>query len=758
MSRPRVAFGLAAALYFLLTVALTWPLALHPGSRVPNDLGDSLLNMFLLAWDARELPFTPHWWNLPQFYPIPGTMAFSEHLLGLSLIATPIIATTGNVLLAYNAAFFLSFPLCAIGAHLLTYQITRRHDLAIVAGLAYGFAPYRMAQFSHIQVLSSYWMPFSLLGLHLFVQQPRRRYLALFAGAWYLQALACGYYLFYLSVLVGLWLLWFGVGRIRWADFGRLLLAWGIAIVALVPVAYGYLKYQTAYGLRRWPDEIQAFSADIASVMSASTNLRLWGWLQVIDRPESSLFPGLAMILVIIAGIVLAWAAAARADANMQRLRATRLLLLGAALFGFIASAPLWHGPIKVDLFGIRLLSVSTPQKPFSIAVLLAVIALAMHPSIRAGWRRRSALAFYSLAAVAMWLLCLGPAPTFMGKPLIYKAPYAWLMLMPGVEGVRVPARFWILATLCLAVAAAIALGYIVERLGTLRAPVIAVVACVIVAEAWPAALGLLEPPAWRPSQTSAASRIELPIGPGPDLIALYRATQHRRPLVNGYSGYFAPHYGALVDLLQRREPAVLTQLASFGDVEAVVNHDGDSDRGWRTFVGALPNARVVQQEPDYTVFLIPKGGERLQLPQFAGQPLPITRLEATHSNDRVGRMNDGDLLSRWDTAGPQDPTSAVTIDLGAPKQVEGVETLIGGYLADFPRALTIEVSSDGTTWEVAWQGQPALMTYISALETPRTVPLRFPLNRTARHIRLRQTDADPVFYWSIAELHVYGS
>ena len=252
--------------------------------------------MFLLAWDARELPFTAHWWNLPQFYPIPGTMAFSEHLLGLSVITTPIIAATGNVLLAYNVAFFLSFPLCAIGAHLLTYQITRRHDLALVAGLAYGFAPYRMAQFAHIQVLSSYWMPFSLLGLHLFVQQPRWRYLVLFAAAWYLQALACGYYLFYLSVLVGLWLLWFAVGRIRWADFGRLVLAWGVAVAALVPVAYGYLKYQGAYGLRRWPDEIQSFSADVASVLTASGNLRLWGWLQTIDRPESSLFPGLAMI------------------------------------------------------------------------------------------------------------------------------------------------------------------------------------------------------------------------------------------------------------------------------------------------------------------------------------------------------------------------------------------------------------------------------------------------------------------------------
>jgi hypothetical protein len=166
----------------------------------------------------------------------------------------------------------------------------------------------------------------------------------------------------------------------------------------------------------------------------------------------------------------------------------------------------------------------------------------------------------------------------------------------------------------------------------------------------------------------------------------------------------------------------------------------------------------VVQQEADYTVYLIPKGGDRLQLPQFMSQLIPVARLAATHSHDRVGRMIDGDILSRWDTAGPQDPTSAVTIDLGAQRQVEGVETLIGGYLADFPRALTIEVSADGTTWEEAWQGKPALMTYISALETPLTVPLRFPLNRSARLIRLRQTDADRIFYWSIAELHVYGS
>ena len=94
-----------------------------------------------------------------------------------------------------------------------------------------------------------------------------------------------------------------------------------------------------------------------------------------------------------------------------------------------------------------------------AVAVLLAVVAFAFHPSIRAGWARRSALAFYTLGGVAMWLFSLGPAPTLMNQPLLYKAPYAWLMLVPGVEGVRVPARFWVLATLCLAVACAVAGG-----------------------------------------------------------------------------------------------------------------------------------------------------------------------------------------------------------------------------------------------------------------------------------------------------------
>src|SRR5512134_3208378 len=97
-------FVLAGAFYLLVSVAITWPLVPNLGSHVANDLGDSLLNMFIMAWNARTLPLTEPWWSMPQFHPAPGVTAFSEHLLGLSPITTPVLLLTTNPVLAYNLA------------------------------------------------------------------------------------------------------------------------------------------------------------------------------------------------------------------------------------------------------------------------------------------------------------------------------------------------------------------------------------------------------------------------------------------------------------------------------------------------------------------------------------------------------------------------------------------------------------------------------------------------------------------------------
>jgi hypothetical protein len=751
----------AASLYVVLGVALTWPLLLHLGSVGPNDPGDSLLNIFLLAWNARELPLTERWWNLPQFYPVAGAMAFSEHLLGLSLLTTPVIAVTGNPLIGYNVAFLLSFPLCALAAHALAYQLTKRHDVAVVAGVAFAFAPYRMSQLAHIQVLSSYWMPLALLGLHRFLESRRPRWLALFAGSWYVQALACGYYLFYLSVLVGLWVLFFAPGRLAWRDLFRVGVAWLVAIAAMVPFALGYLRYLDAYGFVRGREEIASFSADLASVLSASGNLLIWGWLNVFGRPESALFPGLTLVLIVGWAVVLSWRQVEGHEAT--GLRAPALVAALAVVFGVVGVTPLWLGPWRVELGGVRLLSVGTAGKPLAVALLLGCVAVALHPAGRAAWRRRSPLAFYAAAAVLMWLLCLGPTPTVLGQPLFdapsapYYAPYAWLMMVPGVDGVRVPARFWTLATLCLAVAGSLAAARTAAAWPRLGRVLPLTVAALVTLEGWPTAVGLWPAPAWRPSPTDAVARLEVPMGPAQDVVALYRATEHRRAVFNGYSGYFAPHYGVLMNLMAARDPDVLGRLATVGPIEVLVDHANDESGSWRSFVASHPGARPAARSADYTLYAIPANTTARQGPASPGPPLPVARIEVSVHPDDVAFMVDGDLETRWHT-GPQAPDNEVVVDLGTPRRVDLVELQLGGFQADFPRRFTLDLSTDGAAWSTIWSGRTAADALWAAIEDPRTLPLRFDGGGAeGRYIRMRQTGEDPVYYWSIAELVVYG-
>ncbi len=677
--RRAAPFLVAALFYAALTTALTWPLVLQAGSRVANDLGDPLLNMWLLAWNARVLPLSEAWWNAPQFYPASGVIAFSEHLLGLSPIATPILLASNNPVLAYNVSFFLSFLLSAVTGHALGWSLTRRHDAALVAGLAFGFAPYRAAQLGHLQVLSTYWMPLALVGLEEFRRNRRWPWLILFGGAWLMQALACGYYLFFLSALVALWLLWFAVWR-SWRHLGRIVLAWAAAGALLSPLLYGYWRIQRQYGFRRLPDEIISFSADLASVLEAPPNVRLWGWLEVVERPESALFPGITILAIVIAGALV----------------------------------------------------------------------------VRRG--ARSMLAFFVVGAVLMWAMCLGPQPTFMNEPLLPWGPYAWLMAVPGADGVRVPARFWMLAVLCLAAAGAIAFAQLASRWPRARLALAAAACAGILADGWQAPMDFPAPPDARPNRTGAVARVDLPFVERHDLGSLYRAISHQRPLVNGYSGHFAPHHGVLKRLLNDGDHDALRHMAQFGDLEVVVEREYDEDGRWRKYVETYPGIEPVYSDERYSSYRIRESTHGVVHRRLPAPILPIAGITASANQELAPLMTDGNIETRWELGRGQEPGDRVTIELDVPRIVRGVELAIGRYTADYPRALLIETSADGASWQEAWKGTGGGPTLTAAVFHPTVVPITFPIQpQEARFVRLTQLGSDPVFYWSIAELRVYG-
>jgi hypothetical protein len=750
--RPSKTFVLAAGTYLVLTLAYTWPLPANLSHGVAHDAGDPILNAWILWWTTQAVPVTAHWWNAPIFYPATGTLAFSEHLLGQAPIAAPLIALTGNPLLGYNVTLLATYFFSALGAHFLGYTLTRRHDAAFVAGVAFAFAPYKLAQLPHIQVLSAYWAPVCLAALHRYSREPAPRWVLLAAFAWLMQALSCGYYMFFLSVLLALWMLWFALGRWSLKALARMAAAFGVAALLIAPILRDYqVILRDTYGFSRSIGEIRFYSADVAGLLLAPEDLLLWGWVHVIQRPESSLFPGLTIVLL--AGFALYSSKPFRIPADeaprMRRLRVALTAILIVLLLATIL--PVVYGTWRWTVGGIRLISIARADKPLTLALAAALALMASLPRMRAAFRHRSDLAFYLLAAFAMWVFALGPDPTVMDQRALYQAPYGWLMRLPGFDGLRVPARFWMMALACLSVVAALA----VNRLeGRGRRVVVTIAAAGLLLDGWPGVFTVLAEPPARPAPSGVATRLDLPMSDDNDALALFQQTLDRVPLHNGFSGYFAPHYYALRMLLEARDPRVLHALAAAGPLGIVVHHAGDEDGSIRRFVLAHPGASVVRTEKDWSSYRVPADSSPPEIPDRAGSPLAIKSLSTFPSPPHAYRALDGDLRTRW-SGGLQEQSADAIVELEQTGHVGQVVIDLGGFVTDFPSRLQIDVSSDGATWEPAWTGGTALHAYFGALRHPREMPLVFVVNRDAvRFIRLRQTGFGK-HDWSIPELHV---
>jgi hypothetical protein len=333
-------------------------------------------------------------------------------------------------------------------------------------------------------------------------------------------------------------------------------------------------------------------------------------------------------------------------------------------------------------------------------------------------------------------------------------------MYLPGFNSLRVPARFWMVTTLCLAAVGALVFDRLASRLGRARIVLAAIVSIGVLSDTWLSAMPLAEAPkpfrALACGEASTAALVELPMGfTYVDVAAMYRQMSHGRPVVNGYSGYFPPHYAALRFGMTLRDPDVLTQLAAHGVTDILVDREPEPDGRWDKYVSSHPGARLVCTEGRQSLYRIAPA--RHQGATSGGRQLPVAVIRPNVNDGAVTAMIDQDRSTRWES-GPQSERTFVELDLGSVKTVAGVDLLLGPFVQDFARGLIIEASEDGTSWKEVWQGGSAGLAFVGAFEAPRDVPLRYRFPPTpARLLRMRLTKNDDTYYWSIAELKVVG-
>src|SRR6476660_5394088 len=104
----------AFAFFLLLTVAHTWPLALHPARLSLNGNADAELNEWIMAWVAHQLPRDPsHLFEGNIFYPAHDALAFSEPLIVPALLGAPLAWAGASPVLVFNLILILGFALTA---------------------------------------------------------------------------------------------------------------------------------------------------------------------------------------------------------------------------------------------------------------------------------------------------------------------------------------------------------------------------------------------------------------------------------------------------------------------------------------------------------------------------------------------------------------------------------------------------------------------------------------------------------------------
>jgi hypothetical protein len=749
-SRISRTMAFAFAAYSVLAIALTFPLVLHLSSVVPHDTGDPMLSTAILWWNARVLPLTPRWWDGFAFYPATGFMALSDHRLGESLLATPLQWLGCAPITAYNITLLATFPLCALGAHWLGFVVTKRQDAAAICGLAYAFCPYRVAHLQHVELLGAFGMPAALAALHQYVQTRERRWLVVYAFAFVLQGLCATYYLLFFSVLLVLWILWF----VRWRDrraFLAIAAATAGAIAVLSPIAVGYSRIHSYYGLGRSLEEIVALSADLTALFTASSLLALWSWTARWTRPEGELFPGATIAALAATGAILAWRRTARDDPD--RVRAC--LLAAACVFASIAVCGWTFSPWRIELPALTISS-DAPFKPLSLAALAFVVWFGASSRMRRAYARRSAFVFYLLATIAMLVCSFGPKPMLAGHQILYEPPFAWLMRLPAFGSVRVPARFAMPAMLTLSVSGALAFGRFHFQGRTRHAVAIALMAGII-ADTWVTHLPLPAVPDFWPAARAGgfSAVLELPLGDAfADLAAMYRVTDHHHSVMNGASGFEPTHYLTLKTALNERDPAIFDGLPAGAPVLVVIDRLADADRGWETFLAGSP--RVKRLTPDDRREYFAAEPPSAPPSPCSGDPLPIVAAADNRGPVDIAVLTDRNPSTFWSMLRPQQAGDTLRLDLGRVAQPCAIFVSVGGFRDSYPRHLTVDTSFDGRNWNTVATGRTAGLTMRAALEDPKNIAIPIALLPSAgRFVRLRADESHPKIPWVVTDLIV---
>lgn len=513
----------ATAVYLALALLSTYPLVtgLHDGVVTTTD---SWLNIYTLSYLSERLtdPFSfgaLRFLDGVHFFPDRYSLGLTETLVGLLPIYLLPYLLGESPVFAYNFLIILALTLNGAAAHFTAYRLTRSTAAAFCAGIIAAAAPAMINHLAHLQLLALWWTPLAYLAFCRLRSRPSLRSLQALLLCLVLQWASSIYLGLFLATALALLfmvrgglLALFQLGRSRPAG---VILTLAASAGALILIAAPQIIAASHYGIERTVADNIAYSAT---------------WRSFILPPEIT--------------------------------RISRLL------------------PQSYRISGEQAVSAG-------IAPLLLIFAAVLLPRSR----RNLSPYFYDalLVAGAAAIFAFGPYYPPDGLTKEFRLPYYYLLeYLKPYRAMRVPARWGLMYSMFIALAASTALAALTHayagKQAALRRMLLAAFIAIIAAQIYrPHAisaatfnqeeLAVVNALLRAPQHPAAVIFWPLPESRPENLEELNRrnakranlALRARRPMLNGYSGFFPESYHRRVAEINRARPGerrrILAQL-----------------------------------------------------------------------------------------------------------------------------------------------------------------------------------------------------
>ena len=390
------------------------------GSHVVGDGGDAVFVLWILGWVQHAIPHG--WdaiWNANIFFDTPNTLAYSEAMIPVAVVAWPLRVLFGTTA-GFNVLMLATQTAALWCMYRLALRLTRSWMASFVAAVAFAFATPLLQEVWHPQLMmTSFLVPLTVLLVVRYFDVPTPARGAAIGIALGGLATSATYYGTMMAVATAVLAVgWLVVARPP--DLARYLrgLAVAAAVAALitVPVALRYIDLQQDPHFRRGADaQFQAHFEDFLKPVPDNYVLTKIPQLQVRAQQggvESHLFPGIVALAFGALGLVVVVRAVRRPRARDENAESSES-------------------------------GTTTGEEARRDALVALLIAL---------------------AGLVSLVLAFGDSTPFFGHEI--PLPFRFLRhFVPGFSGIRVTSRFIVMAQCALALLAAFGLRALFTRL-----------------------------------------------------------------------------------------------------------------------------------------------------------------------------------------------------------------------------------------------------------------------------------------------------